>query len=363
ACDVNPLPLEGATVNFYDNLGALVASATTLADGSYTWALEAGTYNIEVIAAGYIDQMVEDVVLEALATVTTDFDLRLDAPCLSVDPTSLEQSLMPNTTGTQTLTLVNTGAGDAAFELMEMPVVKGVNAEQIILDPSFELYTDPSSPWAQYSANFGTPLCTADDCGTGTGTGPHTGDVWSWFGGSSTGDSGYVSQSVAMDPGSATLTFWVEQYVCGANGAANYTALLVDGTEIWRTDGTDAACGVLGYRQITLDMSDYADGSTHEIKFNSVTTDGANFFIDDVELNLEAGGDVTWLSEDPTAGTVAADSTLAVTVTFDATGLALGDYFAELRVKQAPYATINVPVTLHVVESLTRYIHLPLIMK
>ncbi|HQN44860.1 MAG TPA: hypothetical protein PLA25_12050, partial [Anaerolineaceae bacterium] len=89
----------------------------------------------------------------------------------------------------------------------------------------------------------------------------------------------------------------------------------------------------------------------------------ANFFIDDVELNLEAGGDVTWLSEDPIAGTVAADSTLAVTVTFDATGLALGDYFAELRVKQAPYATINVPVTLHVVESLTRYIHLPLIMK
>ena len=76
-----------------------------------------------------------------------------------------------------------------------------------------------------------------------------------------------------------------------------------------------------------------------------------------------AGEDIVWLSEDPISGTVAGDSEQDVTVTFDATGLALGDYFATLRVKNPPAAAINVPVTLHVVDTITRSIWLPIIMK
>ncbi len=41
---------------------------------------------------------------------------------------------------------------------------------------------------------------------------------------------------------------------------------------------------------MTVDVSDFADGDTHEIKFDSVTVDSGNFFVDDVELNLDAGG-------------------------------------------------------------------------
>ena len=136
---------------------------------------------------------------------------------------------------------------------------------------------------------------------------------------------------------------------------------MIDGTEIWRTDGTDPACGVLGYRLVTVDVSDFADGGTHEIMFDSITVDGANFFLDDVELNLEAGGDVPWLSLDPTAGVVLADDSTDVTVTYNSTGLAEGDYFASIRVKNPPAAAINVPVTLHVTN--WNYIFLPLILK
>ena len=157
------------------------------------------------------------------------------------------------------------------------------------------------------------------------------------------------------------MTFYVEQYVCGAAGASNYMALKIDDTELWRTDGLDPACGVLGYRLVEVDVSDFADGGTHEIKFDSVAVDGANFFLDDVELNLEAGGDVPWLSLDPTAGSVLADSSTDVTVTYDSTGLAEGDYFASIRVKNLPAAAINVPVTLHVTN--LRYLYLPLILK
>jgi hypothetical protein len=162
-------------------------------------------------------------------------------------------------------------------------------------------------------------------------------------------------------PGTADMTFWVEQAVCGTAGASNYMALMIDGVELWRTDGTDPACGTASYREIVVDVSDFADGDTHEIKFDSVTVGSGNFFLDDVELNLEAGGDVPWLSLDPTAGSVLADSSTDVTVTYDSTGLAEGDYFASIRVKNPPAAAINVPVTLHVTN--LRYLYLPLILK
>jgi Subtilisin-like serine proteases len=358
ACDVNPAPLEGATVNFWQG-GSLVYTTSTLASGYYTYTVPAGTYDIEVVAAGYVTAIAEDVEVLGGSTLIQDFDLRLIAPCLSVLPTELEQTQAPDTTTTQTLTVVNSGATVGSFELIELPVA-GIFADQLLQDPSFELYT-PNLYWDEYSENFGTPLCTVEDCGTGTGTGPRTGLVWSWFGGSETGDEGYVSQDVLILPGTASMTFYVEQYVCGTGGASNYMALKIDGTELWRTDGLDPACGVLGYRLIEVDVSGFADGDTHEIMFDSVTIGDGNFFIDDVELNLEAGGDVPWLSEDPVAGTVPADGSLAISITYDSTALAEGDYFATLSVKNAPAPAIDVPVTLHVTS--TQYFYIPLLFK
>ena len=328
----------------------------------YARSVNAGTYDVEVIAAGFVTQVLQDVVLDPSETQTENFTLRPDAPCLSVLPASLEATQLPDTMTTQTLVITNSGAGDVDFEIIELPALLAALMDQLIQDPSFELYT-PNAAWDEFSATFGTPLCTTADCGTGTGTGPHTGTVWTWFGGNAAGDQGYVSQPVTIEPGTATMTFWAEQMVCGSAGAANYMRLMVDSTEVWRTDGTDAACGVLGYRQITVDLTDFADGSEHLIKFDSTTVDGANFFLDDVELNLDPFTDVPWLSEDPVAGNIPGDSTLEVDVTFDSTGLTLGDYDAIIRIKNAPYPNLNVPVTLHVVDSVLRYMYLPAIMK
>ncbi len=74
----------------------------------------------------------------------------------------------------------------------------------------------------------------------------------------------------------------------------------------------------------------------------------------DIAFRLEgdvASIDIPWLSEDPTQGVVAADSTVDVAVTFDAAGLTEGDYFGTLRVKTGDpnVGTVVVPVTLHVV--------------
>ncbi|MGH9243537.1 MAG: hypothetical protein ACRD29_04325 [Acidimicrobiales bacterium] len=58
--------------------------------------------------------------------------------------------------------------------------------------------------------------------------------------------------------------------------------------------------------------------------------------------------DLPWLSEDPTAGTIAPDATRDVTVTADASGLAPGTYLATLAIAtNDPLNTRpSVPVTL-----------------
>jgi len=119
ACDVNPAALEGATVNFWQGT-TIVATTTTNAAGYYSCALPAGTYDIEFIMDGFVTDYAEEVDLAAGETVTVDFTLRLIAPCISVNPTSLEQTQTADTTTTQTLTIMNTGAGDATVELMEI---------------------------------------------------------------------------------------------------------------------------------------------------------------------------------------------------------------------------------------------------
>lgn len=154
----------------------------------------------------------------------------------------------------------------------------------LIADPSFE-DGSPNGFWAESSTNFGTPLCTAAGCGgTGTGTGPRTGTWWAWFGGIAAAETGTVGQSVTIPTGSTSLNFYFEAPLCGA--AADFIRVTVDGTELWRADGTSSACGVVGYQQISVPLGAFADGGSHAILFESTSTGAAttNFMVDDVSL-------------------------------------------------------------------------------
>jgi uncharacterized repeat protein (TIGR01451 family) len=161
------------------------------------------------------------------------------------------------------------------------------SAGNVVLDGSFEAGS-PSTDWAEASTNFGTPLCTIAACGQGTGTGPRTGDWWAWFGGIAAPETGSVTQSVTIPTGATTLSFWVEFPVCvTANGAGDFVRVQVDGNELWREDATAARCNTVGYQQVTVDVSAFADGGAHTLSFNSTitgNTSGSNFFVDDVEI-------------------------------------------------------------------------------
>jgi hypothetical protein len=74
-----------------------------------------------------------------------------------------------------------------------------------------------------------------------------------------------------------------------------------------------------------------------------------NTGVDDLIFVIGDGG-VAWLSQDPIAGTVAGGAAQPVDVTFDATGLAEGDYFTTLTISNndPDENPVTIPVTMHV---------------
>jgi len=156
----------------------------------------------------------------------------------------------------------------------------------LIQDPSFEAYT-PNPYWTEYSYNFGTPLCTIDDCGDGAGTaGPRSGDVWAWFGGTLYRyEEGYVVQNVIIPVGANTLEFyfWIGAATTSSSPNDIFT-VSIGNQEIFSANGTQTDL-YSGYTLVTLDISQFADGQVHPIKFYSfISKQLTNFNLDDIAI-------------------------------------------------------------------------------
>jgi PKD repeat protein len=164
---------------------------------------------------------------------------------------------------------------------------------ELVTDGSFEAGIG-SGAWTESSTTFGTPLCDLAGCGTGTGTGPRTGNIWAWFGGLGGGvETASIEQSFVIPVGgTVTLSFYLEQIIC--DDPADFMDVLVDGNIVFSTDGSSTLCGVLGYSQQVIDISAYADGNSHTLTFNSSTfsLNGGvtNFFVDDISVISSTGG-------------------------------------------------------------------------
>jgi len=118
------------------------------------------------------------------------------------------------------------------------------------------------------------------------------------------------------------------------------------------------------WAETVIDLSSHLPGGMVRIGFQYVGNDGAQVGLDDVVLDGLEGGDIPWLSEDPTAGVVPAGESVEVIIGYDATGLVIGDYLATLRIKNAPAPNLDLPVTLHVVDEIpVFYRYLPLILR
>lgn len=161
-------------------------------------------------------------------------------------------------------------------------------AQNLINDGSFELGT-PNAEWTETSTNFGTPICDIFMCGTGLGTGPHTGDYWAWFGGIAAVEIGSIDQTITIPNGTAELRFWLE---IPLGEAADYLEVQIDDNPIFIVYGDNT--GYNPYTEVVLDISTYADGGNHKIEFYSECfgSGTTNFFVDDVSVEMTTPPDV-----------------------------------------------------------------------
>ena len=159
------------------------------------------------------------------------------------------------------------------------------------------------SGWTSTSTNFGSVMCDTGSCGTGGGSvnygvAPNSNAWLAWFGGIGVTETGTLETDVVISAcanGAATMTFGYENSSCG--DAADFIELQIDGAVVWSDNADPATCGTMGVVElITVDLSAFADGASHNILFTSTSGAGgvaSNFTVDNVILETtgcDAGG-------------------------------------------------------------------------
>ena len=189
----------------------------------------------------------------------------------------------------QVLAFLAAAAALPAAVAVEQPSAASVDllggCQESVQDGGFEAGTVPTF-WTQSSTNFGTPICSLATCGGGAGTaGARSGTWWAWLGGAELARSAAVSQSMTLPPGIARLRFYLWIGARSGNGTDAFRVLL-DGTPVFTA--TEATPGYTAYTLVDLDVSAFATGGSHLLRFESTTTgpEITNFNVDDVTLDL-----------------------------------------------------------------------------
>ncbi len=185
-------------------------------------------------------------------------------------------------------------------------------ASTLVQDGGFEAGIVPTY-WTQTSTNFGTPLCDAS-CG---GVGPRTGTYWAWFGGAGTAaEAATLEQTGIITSGPKTLTFyvWWSSSVASPPDPAAFFNVKIDGNTIFSLTPATASAYSTAYTLASVDISAYADGNNHLLRFesnNAASSGSTNIHLDDI--NIISGGGPT---NTPTAtATTGATSTSTNTPT------------------------------------------------
>ncbi len=195
------------------------------------------------------------------------------------------------TIGTSNVTDIAVTCVDDIVDRIFADGFEGVSlACQLIQDPGFEA-TDPNSfenPfWGSTSTNYGNALCFSEGCGS---LPTHTGQVFAYFGGFQSdvpAEIATVSQSVVIPAGrNYMLNFWM--YAPFVTTPLNdVVEVKVDGTSVL-TLNEPATAETGGYSQRSVDLSNYANGGSHQITIEYThPADGvmSDVFIDDVTLD------------------------------------------------------------------------------
>ncbi len=356
--------LNGAAVS-NDSSHSTTASATldpAVAEGFYTLFSPAGSHTFTATLAGYTDDTATPTVL---VNDTVRQDLSLTAPRVNVAPTALSSTQLADTQVDKPLLLTNTGTEDLDWEVIEFApgpasmthsLAQSIAAGNSIACGSGGLHTDNSYLRVFDLSDFGFYASfdvTSIDMGIQSATGgpqPAIVNLYTLDGPLAWGNLtliGTANTTVANQtqtiinipvvgsvPAGSTLV--VEFFT--PNGQPSNYGLWVGSNNQGQTGPSyiaAAACSI-------ADPTDIAS-----IGFPTM------HIVMNVHGTTQVAGDIAWISlSTPTSGTLATGISTTVDVTFDSTGMALGNYSGELGVyNNAPYSNLPVivPVTMQVV--------------
>jgi hypothetical protein len=286
----------------------------------------------QTTATNYSDQLPDYGIYQYKVTAFYDPDgesppasagLQWGNPHIFVTPDELVQSLQPGDTAVQTLSIINTGELDLHFELSTFIMSdKGGSKD----------YCSASGGCDEYigQVQFGD-INNTSSCG---------------------GYQDFTDLSTEIEAGQTipiTVTngnTWIGD-VCGIWIDWNQNEDFTDDDPITVSGGPDVFTA-------NIIAPDDAIGGTTRMRiriqyYGTPEPCGTTGYgeVEDYSVNV-----VSWLSIDTHEGTIAPGDTITAEVTFDATDMELGDYFAEFAISSddpdAP--EVIVPVTMHVTE-------------
>lgn len=163
----------------------------------------------------------------------------------------------------------------------------GTNAPYTtVVDGGFEASYDVGSnyindDWRVSDSIFVSPICKVGGCGENTSFGaPRSGSHWVYFGATPSANTAFVQQKVVLPN---THALQLQYYVWASfSGAAATFTLSIDGTVV---DSLPAGV-TAGYVLRSVDLTAYADGAVHKLRFDYSKPAGgfADLNLDDVEL-------------------------------------------------------------------------------
>lgn len=214
-------------------------------------------------------------------------------------------------------------------------VAQPASAAEYVTDGSFETGLSSPSVWTSTSSNFGTSICDAAACGTGGGPMvPRTGNVFTWFGGTSSAETGSVSQNVTVPAGRPTvLSFWLK---ASAPHTGTTLKVSIGGVQRWTyAEATDdpVAHPYAAYTRVEIPIPGSAfAGTPTPLRFDFVSPGRAsgtiNYAVDDVSLVDGSLADAR-VALSPTTGT----ARVGDVVTYDVTVANAGPTTADVSVR------------------------------
>lgn len=257
-----------------------------LVEGSGNWACSAAGQTVTCdLVAGTLPTGTFAAVLQVNANVASGAEDGVALTTGTVSSSNPDPNAGNNSASAST-TIIG-GPSDLIFANGFDPDAPECEPIQLLQDTSFEA-TDPDSYlnpfWPDHSDAFGGVLCDVAACGTGGGTAaPRSGSFWAWLGGISQPEVAWVEQSVVIPPSPERhLNFWL--WIGAVNGGGSTLQIQVDGNTVHTIN--EPGSPDAGYVPHSVDLSQYADGNSHTIRFRyqSSTPLLANYNLDDVTL-------------------------------------------------------------------------------